>query len=170
MATINIAREAVSSTAALPPVDARIQHFLNNYLADVCPDGAPRLPLQTLAATRVGQAREWSFPPGQNFFESPYVKSYRVVQGVLHNPTNDRRTTQGVFHIAEGGFPIPADKIAVPKRAFASLLSAALGPPPDVMGLPVTATQSERVRLFVTRLLRTLLCHATVHYHEKTMR
>ena len=32
---------------------------------------------------------------------------------------NDRRTTQGVFHVAEGGLPIPADKIAVPLVAYA---------------------------------------------------
>ena len=49
-----------------------------------------------------------------NTFSSPYLNSYRVPQGVLHNPHSDRRTTQGVFHIAEGGFPIPADKQAVP--------------------------------------------------------
>ena len=28
---------------------------------------------------------------------------------------------KGVFHIAEGGLPIPADKIAVPKQVFAAL-------------------------------------------------
>ena len=28
-------------------------------------------------------------------------------QGVLHNPRSDRRTTQGIFHIVEGGLPIP---------------------------------------------------------------
>ena len=35
------------------------------------------------------------------------VSSYRLDNGVLHNPVNDRRTTQGVFHVAEGGLPIP---------------------------------------------------------------
>ena len=29
----------------------------------------------------------------------------RLPQGVLHNPRSDRRTTQGVFHVAEGGLP-----------------------------------------------------------------
>jgi hypothetical protein len=37
---------------------------------------------------------------------------------VLHNPASDRRTTAGVFHIVEGGLPIPDDKLAVPKLAF----------------------------------------------------
>ena len=62
-------------------------------------------------------------------FSSPHLNSYRVPQGVLHNPRSDRRTTQGVFHIAEGGLPVPADKAAVPKQAFAALWSAALRPP-----------------------------------------
>ena len=60
--------------------------------------------------------------PGRDSFSSPYLDSYRVPQGVLHNPKSDRRTTQGLFHIAEGGFPVPADKVAVPKQAFAALL------------------------------------------------
>jgi hypothetical protein len=37
-----------------------------------------------------------------------------------------------VFHIAEGGFPIPADKVPVPIHTFAALLRAALAPPADV--------------------------------------
>ncbi len=46
------------------------------------------------------------------------LASYRVKQGILHNPANDRRTTKGSFHIAEGGLPIPGDKKAVPKIAY----------------------------------------------------
>jgi phosphoenolpyruvate carboxykinase (diphosphate) len=45
---------------------------------------------------------------------------------VLHNPASDRRTTEGSFHVAEGGLPIPGDKKAVPKAVFARLLEAAL--------------------------------------------
>jgi len=97
------------------------------------------------------------------------LQSYRVAQGILHNPKSDRRTTKGVFHIAEGGFPVPADKIAVPKRAFVSLLAAALSPPLDLMALPFTANQHEQVRLFVTLLLRPLVCPATGSDPAKTM-
>jgi phosphoenolpyruvate carboxykinase (diphosphate) len=68
---------------------------------------------------RPGLARVMSLPPGADEFASPYLHSYRVPQGVLHNPKSDRRTTQGIFHIVEGGLPIPADKLAVPKPAFA---------------------------------------------------
>ena len=69
-------------------------------------------------------ARVMSLPPTRDSFSSPYVNSYRVPQGILHNPKSDRRTTQGIFHIVEGGLPVPADKLAVPKQAFAALLAA----------------------------------------------
>ena len=145
----------------LCPADTRIQAFLDAYLSDVAPGGAPRLPSNAFALDRPGLARVMSLPPDEDFLSSPYLQSYRLPQGILHNPKSDRRTTQGVFHIVEGGLPIPADKIAVPKNVFASLLAAALRPPQDVMALPFTANQDEQVRLFVTLLLRPLVCPAT---------
>ena len=33
----------------LSPVDARVQGYLDSRLADVCPDGVPRLPSRTFA-------------------------------------------------------------------------------------------------------------------------
>lgn len=153
----------------LCPADARIQAFLDAYLSDIFPQGAPRLPGNTFVLDRPGLARVMSLPPDQDTLSSPYLQSFRVAQGILHNPKSDRRTTQGVFHIAEGGFPVPADKIAVPKRAFASLLSAAFAPPPDLMRLPFTANQKEQVQLFITLLLRPLVCPATGTDPAKTM-
>src|SRR6186713_422956 len=102
------------------PADARIQSFLDEYLREVCPQGAPQLPSRTLVLDRPGLARLISLPPGVDEFRSPYLRSYRIKQGVLHNPVSDRRTTKGVFHIAEGGYPVPADKLAVPLRTFAA--------------------------------------------------
>ncbi len=151
------------------PADARIQAFLDEYLGDCCPDGAPRLPAGTFILDRAGLARAMSLSPDASSFTSPYLRSYRVPQGVLHNPHSDRRTTQGVFHIAEGGFPIPADKETVPKRTFAALLAAALRPPPDVLTLPFTAGENEQARLFVSLLLRPLVCPATGTEAPKTM-
>ena len=94
----------------LPPVDQRIQDFLNDHLKET--SDIPRLPHRTFILDRPGMARALSLPPDRNEFVSDIVKSYRVQQGVLHNPQSDRRTTQGVFHVTEGGLPIPADKIA----------------------------------------------------------
>jgi len=153
----------------LCPADARIQLFLDAYLADCCPAGAPRLPASTFILDRAGLARAMSLPPDSNSFSSPYVRSFRVPQGVLHNPSSDRRTTRGVFHIAEGGFPIPADKQAVPKQAFAALLAAALRPPRDVLTLPFTSAQDDPARLFVSLLLRPLVCPATGTDAPRTM-
>src|ERR1039457_2055982 len=122
---------------------------------------APKLHTRTLGLDRAGMARLLSLPVDRDELASEIVHSYRVPQGVLHNPKSDRRTTQGIFHIVEGGLPIPADKIAVPKQAFAALLRMALHPPEDVMALPFTANQESQVRLFVSLLLRPLICPET---------
>jgi hypothetical protein len=118
---------------------------------------------------RPGLARAMSLPPGADEFASAYLHSYRTVQGVLHNPKSDRRTTQGVFHIVEGGLPIPADKLAVPRPAFAKLLAEALNPPPETATLPFTADQDQQARLFVSLLLRPVVCPATGTDPAKTM-
>jgi hypothetical protein len=150
-------------------VDTRIQNFLDDYLREACPAGAPRLPASGFVLDRPGLARVMSLPRNSNTFSSPYLSSYRVSQGVLHNPRSDRRTTQGAFHIAEGGFPIPADKQAVPAVTFARLLTAALNPPSDVLTLPFTAGRPEQAELFVSLLLRPLVCPATGTDPEKSM-
>ena len=140
----------------LCPADLRIQEFLDAYLGEP----APRLPAGGFTLDRPGLARAMSLPPDADSMSSPYLKSYRLPQGILHNPRSDRRTTQGIFHIVEGGFPVPADKIGVPKVAFARLLAAALRPPEDVLALPFTADQPEHARFFVTLLLRPLVSPA----------
>ena len=95
---------------------------------------------QNTASTRVDAAhtRAWelSLPPDRDEFVSDIMRSYRVQQGVLHNPANDRRTTLGVFHVAEGGLSIPDDKLAVPKAVFARLLEQALKPPQELLPIP----------------------------------
>jgi hypothetical protein len=152
----------------LCPADERVQRFLDSYLAELG-EPTPRLPASTFVLDRPGMARAMSLPAGEDFLSSPYLKSYRVAQGVLHNPKSDRRTTKGIFHVVEGGAAIPADKIGVPKQTFAALLKAALSPPPDVLALPFTASQREQVRLFVTLLLRPVICPATETEPAKRM-
>ena len=138
----------------LPPVDARIEGFLSAYLSDL---QVPRLPRQTLTLDLPGLARVLSLPIDSDRYTSELITSYRTANGVLHNPRNDRRTTAGVFHIAEGGLPIPDDKKAVPREVFAQLLRRALNPPSSLMELPVTSTQVEPARCFVSLLLRPLV-------------
>lgn len=134
------------------PADERIQDFLDDYLADT--EFHPRLPSTSLVLDQAGLARGLSLPHRADRFESPYVSSYRLLNGVLHNPRHDRRTTAGVFHIAEGGLPIPDDKIAVRKDVFARLLDAGLRPPAEALALPWTDGQDEPARTFVSLLLR----------------
>ncbi|HWE50674.1 MAG TPA: hypothetical protein VG273_12835 [Bryobacteraceae bacterium] len=148
------------------PADTRIQEFLDSYFAGI---DLPRLPSRTFVLDRPGLARAMSLPAGAPSFTSPYLNSYRVPQGILHNPRSDRRTTKGIFHIVEGGLPVPADKIAVPKPAFAALFAAALRPPSSVLALPFTANQSGQAHTFVSLLLRPLICPAAGDEPAKTM-
>jgi hypothetical protein len=139
----------------LCPTDHRIQTFLYDYLQDV---PVAKLPPRTFTLDRPGLARVLSLPVDRDEFSSEIINSYRVAQGVLHNPRSDRRTTQGIFHVTEGGLPIPDDKIAVPKAAFAKMLALALTPPREIMRLPFTATQPKPAECFVSLLLRPMVC------------
>ena len=138
-------------------VDQRIQDFINDYLRENGVEEAIHLPGETFILDKPGLARELSLPLHGNHFASPLVESYRVLQGVLHNPKNDRRTTKGVFHIAEGGLPVPADKRRVPVATFAALLRAALNPPDELLCLPLTSQQPEANGLWVSLLVRPLV-------------
>jgi len=140
------------------PADRRIETFLQAHLADLGLPWAPRLPSETLVLPRHGIARELSLPADGDDFTSPLLSSYRVRNGVLHNPKNDKRTTAGTFHVAEGGLPIAGDKKAVPKKVFAELLRRAVNPPDELMTLPFSAHRPQPARAFVSLLLRPLVC------------
>jgi hypothetical protein len=56
----------------LPPIDQRIQAFLNDALGSTG-DDIPQLPHQTLNVDRYGLARELSFPQGAQEFHSSEV-------------------------------------------------------------------------------------------------
>jgi hypothetical protein len=139
----------------LCPADARIQTFLHDYLQEI---PTPKLPARTFTLDRPGLARVLSLPVDRDDFASDIINSYRVKQGVLHNPKSDRRTTAGIFHVTEGGLPIPDDKLAVPKATFAKMLQFALTPPSELLKLPFTSTQPKPAECFVTLLLRPLVC------------
>ncbi len=144
----------------LNPADRRIQAFLDKQFASLNLPHKVRLPPSTFILDRHGLARELSFPSGADVYHNEYVSSFRTANGVLHNPSNDRRTTQGVFHVAEGGLPIPADKVAVPLRTYALLLREALNPPPDLLRLPFSEGWDPPVHTTASLLLRPLVCPA----------
>ncbi|MEA3410603.1 MAG: hypothetical protein U9R74_03590 [Pseudomonadota bacterium] len=136
------------------PADRRIEAFVGTYLechGEQCPTSVPD---ETFVLDRAGLACELSLPPDGHHHLSEYAESYRIPQGVLHNPRNDRRTTKGVFHIVEGGLPVPGDKRAVPVIAFARLLEHALNPPANLLRLPYTAGETKQAELWVSLYLR----------------
>jgi len=136
------------------PVDSRIQGFIEQYLNRHQVHANVPLPLDSFMLDQPGMARELSLPAAGDHFGSGHIDSYRIPQGVLHNPSKDRRTTKGVFHIVEGGLPIPTDKKAVPVAAFARLLEHALEPPADLLELPFTSDQTEKAHSWVSLYLR----------------
>lgn len=144
----------------LCPADQRIQDFLDDYLADVELNGEVRLPNDTFVLDKPGLARELSVPVDGNVFKSDITESYRVAQGVLHNPKHDRRTTKGSFHVARGGLPIPLDKKSVPKRVFGNLMVAAFNTPRNHLILPYLANAPKPAEAMVSLYLRPLVCPA----------
>ncbi len=144
----------------LAPADRRIQAYLDRLLKGLALPSLPRLPSATFILDRHGLARELSFPMNGVSYQNDCVSSYRLSNGALHNPTSDRRTTQGVFHVAEGGLPIPGDKIAVPLITFGHMLLAALEPPAGLRRLPLTSEWPTPVEAIASLLLRPLVCPA----------
>ena len=140
----------------LCPADQRIQTFLDAALCEVADVDGLRLPAQTLVLDRHGLARHLSLPVNSDHFKNEILESYRARQGVLHNPRSDRRTTAGVFHVADYGLPVPADKLAVPLVTYARMLAAALSPPDDLMRLPYSA-EGAPVHTWCTLLLRPIV-------------
>jgi len=136
------------------PADQRIQHFINEYYKRHDIKASITLPGNTFTLLQKGLAREMSIPYDQDSYSSELLTSYRVKQGVLHNPRHDRRTTKGVFHIVEGGLPVPSDKREVPVNAHHKLLQAALNPPKESLLIPITSTTSDPVYMWVSLLMR----------------
>ncbi|RMB57775.1 hypothetical protein [Tessaracoccus antarcticus] len=152
----------------LPAVDSRIQSFLDSYLEGT--GTSPQLPKQTFVLDQPGLARSLSLPMDGDQFASEHLTSYRLVNGVLHNPTNDRRTTKGVFHIAEGGLPIQDDKIAVPREVFGRIMEAAFQPPTDAMVLPYGADEVEPPKCWASLQLRPIVVPAVPGFsRERTL-
>src|SRR5687768_12480269 len=141
------------------PADRRIEAFLNDHFQDVMGEGRLlRLPGRTMILDRHGIARALSLPADSDVFQSDILTSYRVRNGVLHNPRSDRRTSIGTFHIAAGGLPVPADKREVPRQAFVRLFELAVTPPTDLLRLPFTSRQTDVARTWLSLLLRPTVC------------
>ena len=148
----------------LCPADRRIQDFLTKILGT----DRPSLPTESFVLDRHGLARVTSLP-GWLQFSSSIMESKRIAQGVLHNPASDRRTTSGVFHVADVGLTAADDKKVVPLNAAKELLRTALNPPQKDMVFPfhqINKLQPSAVSL----MLRPVVCPEVEGYiREKSM-
>ena len=152
------------------PIDHRIETYLNEHFQDLDLTEPMRVPGRALVLDRHGLARELSLPADGNEFENELLHSYRVRNGVLHNPRSDRRTTVGTFHVCEGGLSIPGDKRAVPRETFVELFRAAMAPPRELMLVPFTANQQDKAYYWMSVMLRPVVRPAVPGYcSEKTM-
>lgn len=136
-------------------IHKRINQFFKGYFDEFGEE--PKVVEDYFTLDHYGLAREMSLPPEGSTFFNEYISSYRIKQGVLNNPRNDRRTTKGSFHIAEGGLPIPYDKKAVPKEVFLKLYNEAINPPESLKILPFTSEQSEPAKTFVSLMLKPIV-------------
>ncbi|MCA9191868.1 MAG: hypothetical protein KDB03_08900 [Planctomycetales bacterium] len=151
-------------------ISYRIENFLSSHFGDAPVDEPMDLPHPTLCLDRHGMARLLSLPAEGDAFSNDLLSSFRVYNGVVHNPRADRRTTQGTFHICEGGLPVPADKCSVPKGVFARLFQNALQPPDEMLQLPYLSTQGGANKTFVSLFLRPLVCPSVSGFcRHKTM-
>ena len=140
------------------PIDRRIEAFLNSHFADQDLTEPLKVPGSTFVLDRHGLARELSLPAKGDHFQSDYVESYRIRNGVLHNPAADRRTTAGTFHVVEGGLPIPGDKRAVPRDVFVKMFRYAFDHVPDsFLELPFTSESEKGGRTWVSLMMRPLV-------------
>ena len=150
----------------LCPADERIQNFLTRILGT----DRPSLPTESFVLDRHGLARVGSLPRDGDLFSSGIIESRRVAQGVLHNPSRDRRTTSGVFHVADVGLPAPDDKKIVPLAAAKELLRIALNPPQEDMVFPFASGEDDPAKCWVSLLLRPVVCPAVEGFiREKSL-
>tara|TARA_R110002111_G_scaffold260623_1_gene332111 strand:- start:5842 stop:9396 length:3555 start_codon:yes stop_codon:yes gene_type:complete len=140
------------------PADRRLESFLQSHFSDVTGSADLKLPGRTLVLDRFGLARELSLPIADDEFTSELVQSYRVKNGVLHNPKHDRRTTVGTFHVTEGGLPIAGDKRAVPRGTFVKMFQHAMNPPEESTLFPFTSKQAEPASGWASLMLRPIVC------------
>ena len=123
-------RGVSGTSGAKCPADRRIEAFLNDYFSDLRLPSPLRLPGEALVLPRHGLARVLSLPYDADIYGNDYVRSYRVRNGVLHDPRAPPHHRRDVP--VAGGLPIPGDERRSP-AVFAALPGLALTPPPALL-------------------------------------
>lgn len=78
------------------PIDRRIESFLDSHFAELHLPKPLRLPRSTLVLYQHGMARELSLPDGESTFQNDLLSSYRLSNGVLHNPRGSSHNARDV--------------------------------------------------------------------------
>ena len=138
--------------------DERIEQFLKDFLKDVDSESGNYLPINDFICDKYGTARILSLPEHSDEFHAEYIDSYRTFNGILNNPSTDKRTTKDVFHIVESDMPTPLDKKEVPKVAFARMVRLAFQPDPENLILPFTSEQHNPIKLFTSNYIKPIVC------------
>ena len=146
------------ASAGKCPADGRIESFLGEYFRDLGLTEPLRLAAEQLVLPRHGVARALSIPEGENSYRNPILRSYRVRNGVLHNPRSDRRTTEGTFHVAEGGLPIPATRRPSRGRSSPRCSGTPSARRTSCWSCRSRPTGRSRRGTFVSLLLRPVVC------------
>ena len=143
------------------PIDRRIQDFLGRYLDDTGQEEIPTLPGHTFVLDRHGVARELSLPmDGQTCSTltssraTVSGRAFCTIQPATGAPPRALSTLSKVVSRS------PVTRKQFQSLSFASLLREALSPPQDLMLLPFTADQPEPAHMFVSLLLRPVVCPA----------
>jgi len=143
----------------LCPADQRIQNFIRNYFKGV---DAPEITIPSFTFTLI-------FTESQESFRFPKREMSMHLNILLRTASSREYCTireatgvllKGVFHIAEGGMPIPDDKKAVPLKTAALLLRKATTIEGDLFNLPFTEDCTKKAQIFVSLLLRPLVSPA----------
>lgn len=162
-------RRSLRASQRYCPIDGRIQKYLEEVASDGS-GGQARLPFETLVLDRPGLARELSLPFGKSEYRNELLESYRTLNGVLHNPKSDRRTTVGTFHVVAGSLPVPNDKREVPASVFAKLVVHAMQPPDWLAQFPYTSELEKPARGFASLYLRPIVAPRVGNvYAERSM-
>ncbi len=143
----------------LCPVDQRVQNFLNRYLDGVDQEPLPRLPSQTFILDRHGHGAGALAAAGRRQIQFRYRYQLPGQTAVCYT-----------IRPATGALPrdpsislrvacrSPATKRRCRASALARLLKIALNPPQDLLTIPFTATQPEPAQMFVSLLMRPVVC------------
>ena len=92
-------------------------------------------------------------PEGADEFHYEHVDSYRTCNRILNSPPTDKRATKDVFHIVEGGYPLPDDKIEVPKIALHKMIKISFHPNDKMLTLPFTSFSKSPVETFISNYM-----------------